>query len=442
MGYIALMTAVVLTAPLAFAEETNMVQLVGTPEQIGTIWGKVNKEIIVRDMAADYLKRAAAAGISRETLIERSATYVRIAEQIAPHWLKEARAIARAAGVPEDLYIAYLDGAVRDRFLHECTSYAVPRERTKDGLILFHKTRDNKDRHQAVSIVQSSLKGINKFIAVTNATAIQCSMMVNEKGLAGSGDYPGNRKKRSSTLHLKAAKTQYRGLMGGTILRYIAERASNCAEALAIIEDFVAKGYYAGGKVGGNHFLFVDRKGVILEVCNNARHVVSKVHTGKAYFSRRSKSAAARRLREPSDPIDFHLFHNVSRDRSICFGSSISGMTVEIDPDHPELFTCAWVALPVRAVAFPLLMGQTRIPACLLDGTAYQLGKKAKGGKARWEALERSMRAGKERLKKEVAASVAAGNPEPAHVELLEQWCQSQAQMLFDALKQPKQAAE
>ena len=419
-----------------------MVQLAGTPEHIGTIWGKMNKEIIVRDMEADYLKRAAAAGISRETLIERSAAYVRIAEKVAPHWLEEARAVARAAGVPEDLYIAYLDGAVRDRFLHECTSYAVPRERARDGLILFHKTRDNKDRHQTACIIQSSLKGINKFIAVTNAAAIGCSMMVNEHGLAGAGDYPANRKKDSSTLHLKAAETQYRGLMGGAILRYIAERASSCSEALAIIEDFVAKGYYAGGKVGGSHFLFVDRKGVILEVCNNARHVVSKVHTQKAYFSRLNKSAAARRLRESSEPIDFHLFHNVSRDPSICFGSSISGMTVEIDPDHPELLTCAWVSLPVRAVAFPLFMGQMRTPACLLDGTAHQLGKKAKGGKARWEALERSMRAGKERLKKEVAASVAAGNPEPSHVEMLEQWSQSQAQMLFDALKNPKQAAE
>ena len=442
MRYAVLLTAVVLAAPFAFAEGTEMIELAGTPEQIGTVWGKLNKEIIVRGMEANYLKRAAAAGISKATLIERSAVYVRIAGEIAPHWLKEARAIARAAGVPEDLYIAYLDGAVRDRFLHECTSYAVSREHTKDGLILFHKTRDNKDRPQAVAIIDSSAKGINKFITVTNAGAIQCSMMVNEKGLAGSGDYPANRKKESSDLYLKPAKKKYRGLMGGTILRYIAERASSCAEALAIIEDFVAKGYYAGGKVGGNHFLFVDRKGVVLEVCNNARHVVSKVHTKKAYFSRRNKSTAARRLRAATKPIDFHLFHNVARDPSICLGSSISGMTAEIDPDHPELFTCAWVSLPVRAVAFPLFMGQRHTPACLLDGTAYGLGKKAKGGTARWEAIEQSVHTDKERLKKEVAASVAAGNPEPAHVEMLEQWSHSQAQMLLDALKNPKKAAE
>jgi len=438
MQHLALVTAALLTAPLAFAGETNMVQLAGTPEHIGTLWGKMNGDIITRGIEADYLKRAAAAGISRETLIERSATYVRIAKKIAPHWLAEARAVARAAGVPEELYIAYLDGSVRDRFLHECTSYAVPREHTRGGLILFHKTRDNKDLPQAACIIHSSLPGIHKFIAVTNAAAIQCSMMVNEAGLAGAGDYPANRKKESSALHLKPARTKYRGLMGGAILRYIAERASTCAQALAIIDDFVAKGYYAGGKVGGNHFLFVDRKGVVLEVCNNARHVVSKVHTGNAYFSRRNNSPAARRLREATEPVDFHTFHNVSRHPSICLRSSISGMTAEIDPDRPELFTCAWVTLPVRAVAFPLFMGQTRTPACLLDGTANQLGKKAKAGKARWEALEQAMRVEKEQLKKKVAAALAAGDPPSAHIETLEQWSASQARMLLDALKQPK----
>ena len=37
------------------------------------------------------LKKAAAAGISKDTLIERSKAFVRIAEEIGPHWLEEAR---------------------------------------------------------------------------------------------------------------------------------------------------------------------------------------------------------------------------------------------------------------------------------------------------------------------------------------------------------------
>ena len=440
MRDIALLTGVVLTAQVAFTDEVGMVRLAGTPDEIGTIWGEINKDAIAHDIEAAYLKRAAAAGISRETLIERSAASVRIIEEIAPHWLEEARAVARAAGVPEDLYVAYLDGVVRSRFMgedpEECTSYAVSRDHARGGAIMFHKTRDNRDAPQAVYILESSLAGINKFIAVSNATGLSgFSMMVNEKGLAGAGDYPANRKKDSSTLKLEPAPDKFRGIMAGTILRYIAERASNCAETLAIIEDFVGKGYYAGGKVGGSHWLFVDRQGTVLEVCNNPGHVVSKVHTQKAYFSRLNKSPAARRLREAEEPVDFHLFHSVSRDPSICFGSSISGMTVEIDPDHPEWFTCAWIAFPVRAVAFPLLMGQSRTPACLVDGTAYQLGKESPPQTSRWEAMEQAMHAEKGRLKEELDSSIAAGNPEAARVAMLEQWSRAEARKLIQALK-------
>ncbi|MBN1342581.1 MAG: hypothetical protein JXQ73_07875 [Phycisphaerae bacterium] len=441
MPNLAILTAVMLTAPLASAAETSMIRLAGTPEQIGTIWGTINKELIPRDMDAQYLKPAAKAGISRETLIERSAAYVRIAKEIAPHWLVEAKAIARAAGVDEDLYVAFIDGQARFRFLHECTSYATSREHARDGAILFHKTRDNGDRRQATPIVESSLDGINKFIAVTDASRIRCSMMVNEKGLAGSGDYPADKKKDSSTLRLEQAKPQYRGLMAGSILRHIAERASSCAEALAIIEDFVAKGYYAGGDVNASHWLFVDRNGVVLEVCNNSRHVVSKVHTQNVYFSRFNKCEAVHRLRE-ADAVDFHMFHGTSRVKPLLTKQSIAGMTVEIDPDRPDLFTCAWITLPVHSVAFPVLMGQSRTPACLVDGTAYELGKKSPPQTPRWEAMERSMHAEKQRLKEKVKATVAAGNPEPAQVELLEQWSAAQAATLVKALDQPEEAAK
>ncbi|MBM4091272.1 MAG: hypothetical protein FJ276_17890 [Planctomycetes bacterium] len=437
------LAALVLVPQRAAADTPNMIPLVGTPEQIGSLWGQRNKALIRRDLEAGYLKRAAAAGISRETLIQRSAAAVRIIGQIAPHWLQEARAVARAAAVPEDLYLAFLDGAVRERFLHEapeeCTSYAVSRAHARDGAILFHKTRDNRDLPQAVYVLESSLPEINKFIAVSNATGLTgVSMMVNERGLAGASDYPANRKQDSSTLTLQPAPDKFRGIMAGTILRYIAERASTCAEALAILEDFVGKGYYAGGNVGGSHWLFVDRTGAILEVCNNPGHVVSQVHTQKAYFSRLNNSPAARRLRDAVEPVDFHLFRSVSRDPSICFDSSISGMTVEIDPHHPEWFTCAWVALPVRAAAFPLLMGQNRTPACLVDGTAYQMGRNSGPQAPRWEALERSIHAEKEQLKQQLAASITAGDPQLESDDILDRWSDAQARKLVAALQQPE----
>jgi hypothetical protein len=339
------------------------------------------------------------------------------------------------------VYLAFTDGHSRNRFLHECTSYAVSREHTKDGAILFHKTRDNTDRPQVACIVQSSVPGINKFITVSDIANIRCSMMVNEKGLAGSADYPADKKKDSSTLVLPSAQPRYRGLMAGSILRYIAERAGTCAEALAIIEDFVKKGYYAGGDVNGSHWLFVDRTGAILEVCNNSEHVVSQYHTEKVYFSRLRKSVAAERLETAKEPIDFQAFRNVARDKSVCFGSSISGMTVEIDPKHPELLTCAWVALPARSVAFPLLMGQDSTPTPLADGSAYAKAKGASPRKSEWEAMEQHAHAEKEELARDVLAGIEAGNPDDAQRDLLNQWAAKQAGVLFESLTRVATAA-
>ena len=451
--------AALLLSSAAFADEVEMIRLFGTPEQIGTAWGEMNKEAIIRDMDAKYLKRAAEEGIANETLIQRGKKAVGIIGEIAPHWHDEARAVAKAAGLDEDLFLAYCWSISRGRFLHaskedtarrdrgdantiiECTSYAVPPERISGSQFLFHKTRDNVDRPQVAVMMESSLEGINKFIAVTDVSHINGhSAMVNEKGLAGAADYPAHLKKDSSTLKLPSADAKFRGLMSGEMLRYIAERASTAAEALAIVEDFVAKGYYAGGKVNGTHWLFVDRHGTILEICSNCRHVLSKYHTEATYFSRFNKSEQAVRLRE-ADKVDFQMFQSVFRERPILTGQSIAGLTVEIDPDYPELLTVAWIALPARTAAFPVFMGQRRMPSVLLDGSAYASGKRtpARGEewakqKARWESLESTMHEDKQALLEDVKQSVAAGNPLEGDIARLERWSQDQAAMLMREL--------
>ncbi len=426
-----------------------MIRLYGSPEQIGTTWGRVNKDIIVRDMADTYLRRAQEEGISVKTLIERSAEFRRFALRNAPHWLEEIRATARAACMDEELYLAFWDGQSRNRFLHaddpecgreshdgeivDCTSYAVCRNHALHRAIMFHKTRDNVDRPQLAPMVESSVEGINKFIAVTDGSRIRCSMMINDKGLAGAGDYPAAGKKESSTLQLPEAAPRHRGLMAGTILRHIAERAATAPEALAIIQDVVEEGYYGGGAVGGSHWLFVDRDGVILEVCNNARHVVSQVHTGKAYASRFNQQAPIQRLRA-AGMVDFAMFRGVSRQQPVLTERSIAGMTVEIDPDYPDLLTVAWIAMPARTAAFPVFMGQRRMPLVLVDGSAYAAGKgSASRGcswnsqQERWTEMEAQMHADKQKLVARAKASLDAGCSLEGGVESLEHWSYEQA---------------
>jgi hypothetical protein len=186
----------------------------------------------------------------------------------------------------------------------------------------------------------------------------------------------------------------------------------------------------------------VDRTGAILEVANNSEHVVSHYHTSKVYFSRLKLSPAAQALEAAKEPIDFHAFRNAARDKSICFGSSISGMTVEIDPKHPELLTCAWVALPARTVAFPLLMGQDATPVPVADGSVYARAKIGPARGPEWEALERRAHSGKTELAKDVLAGVEAGNPEEAQRELLNQWSAKQAGVMFGALTEAPAAGE
>jgi len=411
------------------------VHLSGTPTEIGETWGTVNRQAI-RNAMERYLAKARAENLSETTLIERAQAFLGIAKQIAPHWIEESRAIGQAAGVDADLYLSFLANTPRGIGFHECTSYAVSRELTQAGAILFHKTRDNVDREQAACVLASSVKGVNKFIAVSNASALSCSMIVNDKGLAGCSDYPAHltRKNDPHALLPKAAEPQYRGMMSGSILRYVAEKASNCTQALNIIQDFVKKGHYAGGKVNGSHWLFVDRTGTIMEVSSNARHVVSRIHTQEVYFSRLDGSAAAKRLREAERPIDFHLFHNASRDPSICLGSSISGMTVEINAEHPDVLTCAWFTFPVKSLAFPVFMGGRKTPRRLLNGDLYTLGKTLDTEKSRWETLERRAHADKQRLAGKVADLLKADRTAEA-VDVLDTWTETTANAQFAIMK-------
>ena len=81
------------------------------------------------------------------------------------------------------------------------------------------------------------------------------------------------------------------------------------------------------------------------------------------------------------------------------------------------------------SVSFPLLMGQTSTPDCLLDGRAYRLGKKTRPNTPQWEAVERRVHAGKEQLRGKFAAKLPEADPEHT-AQAPDQWSRRQAEML------------
>ena len=393
----------------------DTVELSGRPEAIGAIWGEVNREAIRNDMEDHYLAPARKADISPATLIARAERFVELASQLAPHWLAEARAVARAADVDGDLYISYIANVYRGLYAQdECTSYAVSSECTESNRIFFHKNRDNAPKKQCAFILDSAVEGVNKFISTSDASVIACMMMVNDKGLAGSADTGG----------LRVDKPKYRGWMNTFLLRHIAERASTGEEALAIIESFVTNGNYAGGAQTGTHWLFVDATGKVLEISNNSDRVEHEYHTDKVYFSARHDTNAPRILQHAKPPIDFATFHNVSRDPSMCFKTSVSGMSVEINRNHPGALTCAWISLPAKALSFPLFMAGTQTPLALMNGKAFSLASASDVDREIWERIEASAFHGQRLLEKRAAALLDAGEGDRA-AQMLRDWART-----------------
>lgn len=408
------------------AAPVGVIHLSGNPAEIGAAWGRMNGAHIRADMEKNFVAPARERGLDAAALIARGERFVEICGEVAPHWLEEARAIAVAADVEPDLYLAYIGSVYRQLFLgDECTSYTVHRNYTRNNALLFHKTRDNVEKPQAACIVASAVPGVNTFITVSDAAVLACMMMVNDKGLVGSADTGGT---------LGAGRPKFRGMMNTFILRQIAERAATCEEALAIVREFVDKGYYAGGGRTGTHWLFLDRTGTILEVSNHADKVEAVYHDEKVYFSLREDSKAADTLRAAQPPIDFLTFHNVSRDPSMCLPSSISGMTVELDPEHPDLLTCAWFTLPAWGPAFPLFLGGTATPLPLVNGEVYALSAAADAPREVWEDWVGAAHAAKEEAAVRARALIQAGDTAGAR-RILDDFARSTASAQVERLR-------
>ncbi len=355
------------------------VTLAGTPAEIGAIWGRINAETVKHDLEEYYLKPARDRGITPKELVLSAGTFVELAKRFAPHWLPETEAVARAAGVDHEVYLAYVGTVYRGLWAGEdCTSYAISSKFAHEKGIFFHKNRDNRLKSQCAFLIDADVPGVNRFISVSDASVISCMMMVNEKGLAGSADVGG----------LKIDKPRYRGWMNTALLRHVAERAEDCEQALAIVREFVEKGWYAGGGAVGTHWLFVDAKGRILEISNNSSQLTHHWHDDeKVYFSA-ARGRAVERLRDARPPVGFATFHNVSREPAMCFPSSVSGMSVQIDREHPDVLTRAWISMPARSLSFPLMMGGSLTPLPLLNGRIDVAGHRSGRSAATWEPME------------------------------------------------------
>ena len=343
----------------------QLVTLSGGAREVGRALGELNAEDIrlhVNQVLGGWRGR----GLSDDDIIERSDPFRRFARRFAPFWLDEFAACAEAAGVSPDLFVAYNAGKYRALFfVDECTSYLAVGAATADGASLFHKTRDNVARAQSAyrkRIVDPSRPA--GFYAVGDTSDTGLMMMVNEHGLAGSADVGG----------LPEDRPKGRGVMNPYILRLIAERAERCEDALEIVQETIRDGWYAGGASAGTHWLFADRFGKGLRVAQNSHEEKHWFFEDDVAFLARGNTNGAQIVREKKGEIALRDLNAAAFHPDICRASSISALTVRIDPDDPSELTSVWVALPAWIPYVPLFPAARGVPREVVDGTVFRNG--------------------------------------------------------------------
>ncbi|HNS31575.1 MAG TPA: carcinine hydrolase/isopenicillin-N N-acyltransferase family protein [bacterium] len=410
--------------------EIEMIRYAGTPEEFGRNFGLKHAERLRKNQDA-WLGKAAAKNISPGQLLEMAKPMVDTVRKIAPHWLEEAEAAAEAAGIDKKLYairmfyMGQLTSGGRGWFIpqepDDCTSYVLSGRFADGGYTFFHRTRDNTPGKQSGAIWDINATGVNKFMAVTYTGSTNVSVMVNEKGLAASADMGGpNAKKRKDV-----------GMMNGLMLRYIAEKASNCEEALEIVKLFVEKGWYAGGKPG-TKWTFTDMQGKILDASHSSDmdSLTYRYIENKFYITRTRGGSADRMLEKMETPAAFTDFRNISRNpqAKINYGkNSIAGMTIRVHPVYPQYLTSAWFSFPAASLAFPMYMGGTRTPLPLLDGSVYELCASITIDTDTIEKMEEKLNSSAAEMEKQAEQLIKQERVVEAR-ELIDRWTRSVAE--------------
>ena len=235
----------------------DLILLANDPAEAGRCYGETAAPALRERVGR--MRRAAAAGPwSGGQLAERAARFRAFVGRVAPHWLDEARAAAAAAGIgPDDLFVLNaLPEGFWDHGTGGCTS-CIAVGRAAGGATLLHKNRDIRAETQDLHVRRAA--GGARLLASRDVGNLGFAHFHSGRALAG-GNNTGS----------PIAADEFRpcGLNCCHLLRLVAERAASCDEALAVLDDALARGV-AGGSAHrrGMIFLFAEPgRGLVVEM--------------------------------------------------------------------------------------------------------------------------------------------------------------------------------
>ena len=408
----------------------ELVCLEGSPIAVGRAFGQANASDIRAEVEAFLCS-----GPPRDAILRAADHYRSLVEQYAPHWLDEAAALAQAAGVRPEEYVAYQGAKYRGVNRADCFTYFSAARHNAGRGTLFHKNRDNVHRPQAAYVkgLEVSGRSIFRYAATGDTSDMGTMMGLNERGLAAAAD-----------VGAPDPKPRFRGMMNPDVMRVILEQAAGVDQAHDMLKKLHADRAYAGGNVATN-WMFADATGRALRVyqCHESLHADPDrdgLHVMREADERGklvlSTLAGAKGSATPA------LMNRLSRTPPVLCDGNVSAMTAVIPASQVDLFGYAHFAVSNagRTVYVPLYLGAGATPRGLLDGSLYRVSTaRADGFGLAAEEFESRLDA--ERSSIEAAARAALGDAgRDAARQALAEGCAKLAAHSAEYLARPEEA--
>ncbi len=376
----------------------RIVTIQGEPREAGRCYGELAGGIL-RDRIAEMWQVSQSSPWCAAWLDERGERFRATVERIAPEWLDEAEGIAAGAGVNvADIFV--LNALPRDFWAAQtggCTSCLVAGSASATGATLLHKNRDLVNAPQDFHLRRTP-DGRQLFVSRDTGT-LGFGHFHSDRALAGANN---------TGAWIKPEELRECGLACTHLLRLVAERAATCDEALAVLEDAVAK-EVAGGSGGcrGMIFLIADPgKGLVVEM--TSRHIAHRevrdqtlIRTNhflldemQQYVSEAPQQNTLRRcaraheLLDPLPNVNLADLIRLSRDHndgpdSICSDNwehifmTVSACThsVRADTADPLAHSRVQMGNPRNTIAVPVPRAIEGLPAECGDGTLHALAR-------------------------------------------------------------------
>jgi hypothetical protein len=375
------------------------VLLSGNPIEIGRAYGDLVASTL-RERVERTRRCATRSTWGPADLAERAERFRVFVERIAPEWLDEAEAMAKAAGVEAaDLYlINALPRGFWDTPAGGCTSALVVGSQSATGRTLLHKNRDVRNEIQDFH-VRRTLSGAQLF-ASRDVGNLGFAHFHSDRLLAGGNNTGGY-----------VVPEEYRDCALGDchLLRLVAERAGSCDEAIAVLEDAIAKEAAGGGDPHrGAIFLFAEPgKGAVVEM--TSRHLASRevrdatlIRTNHFLLDEMRpfagnppsanslrRYARAHELLDPLEDKNVADLVRLSRDHadgsdSICSDNTthpwmtLSACVHVLRPDATDPRAHSRVAMgnPLNTLYVPVPLAIEGLPAECVDGSFHDLSRR------------------------------------------------------------------